>query len=58
MGRMTGEAGQSADKPPGGRRTIHIVLAILVVAILPVLLMDTLVGHIGADGLRSDWLHR
>jgi hypothetical protein len=39
------------DKPSGSQRTIHIVVAALVVVLLPVALMGALVGKFGADAM-------
>jgi hypothetical protein len=39
------------DKPAGVGRGIHVIGAILVVVVLPVVLMDALVGGFGADAM-------
>jgi hypothetical protein len=41
----------SPNKPSGARRAIHIVTAVLVVVILPVVLVDLLVGKFAANAL-------
>jgi hypothetical protein len=45
------ESGEVKDKPSGAQRTIHIVVAALVVVVLPVVLLDALVGHFEADAM-------
>jgi hypothetical protein len=39
------------DKPSSARRAIHIVGAVLVVVVLPVVLLDTLVGKFAANAM-------
>jgi hypothetical protein len=39
------------DKPSSARRVIHVIGAVLVVVVLPVVLMDVLVGGLGADAM-------
>lgn len=39
------------DKPSSTRRTIHVIGAVLVVVVLPVVLMDILVGSFGANAM-------
>ncbi len=45
------EAGEAAEKPSGGRgrRVLHLLGAVLVVVVLPVVLLGVLVGKLGAD---------
>jgi hypothetical protein len=38
-------------KPSGARRLIQVVMAVLVVVVLPVVLMEVLVGHFGANAM-------
>jgi hypothetical protein len=45
------ESGEVRDKPSRAQRTIHIVVAALVVVVLPVVLLDTLVGHFEAEAM-------
>ncbi len=44
-------SGQVKDKPSGAKRAIPIVVAVLVVVVLPVVLMDALVGKFGASAM-------
>lgn len=39
------------DKPPGQGRAMHVIGAILLVVVLPVVLMDVLVGRFGANAM-------
>jgi len=39
------------DKPASARRVIHVLAAVLVVVVLPVVLMDVLVGGFGAEAM-------
>ena len=41
----------AVDPPPSTRRAIHIVAAVLVGVVLPVALVDILVGHFAANAL-------
>ncbi len=55
----TGEAdpaGVPEQKPSRARRMFHILGAVLVVVVLPVVLMDTLVGKFGADAMLTGLL--
>ena len=45
------------DKPSTGRRAIHVIGAILVVVVVPVVLMDALVGSFGADAMLVGLLY-
>lgn len=45
------ESGQATDKPSRAQRGIHIVIAMLVVVVLPVVLLDVLIGHFAADAM-------
>ena len=46
-----GHTEAAPDSPPSTRRAIHIVAAVLVGVVLPVALVDTLVGHFAANAL-------
>ncbi len=52
-GKATGEAAPAGvpGKPSRGRRMMHILAAVLVAAVLPVVLIDALVGKFGADAM-------
>ena len=54
----TGEADPAGvpGKPSRARRMFHILGAVLVVVVLPVVLMDTLVGKFGADAMLTGLL--
>jgi Fusaric acid resistance protein-like len=41
----------ASDKPSGARRAIHIIGAVLVVLVLPVVLVDTFIGKFAANAL-------
>lgn len=45
------DSGEQAAKPSGAQRTIHIVVASLVVIVLPVVLVDAVVGKFGGDAM-------
>ena len=53
MSEATGEAAPAGapDKPSRARRMIHILGAVLVAVVLPVVLIDALVGKFGADAM-------
>src|SRR5262245_9242015 len=51
MSREDVEVGAVRDKPSGARRLIHVVMALFVVVVLPVVLMDVLVGSFGANAM-------
>ena len=46
-----GHTEAAPDPPPSTRRAIHIVAAVLVGVVLPVALVDTLVGRFAANAL-------
>ena len=52
-GQVTAEQTEETtkDKPSRARKVIHIILAVLVVVVLPVVLMDALVGKFGANAM-------
>ena len=51
-GEVTGqEFGDAKDTPSGAMRAIQIGVGVLVVVVLPVMLMDALVGKFGADAM-------
>jgi len=45
------EIAAASDRPSSARRVIHVTGAVLVVVVLPVVLMDALVGGFGADAM-------
>ncbi len=50
-GTSAGVAGGAQDKPSGARRVLHILGALLVTVVLPVLVLNALVGELGAQAM-------
>ena len=44
-------SGEATEKPSGAMRTTHIVVAALVAVVVPVVLMDALIGKFGANAM-------
>ena len=50
-GQVEGGAADASAPPSRARRVVHIVLAVLVAFVVPVLLLDALVGQYGANAM-------
>lgn len=50
-GQVEGGAADASAPPSRARRVIHIVLAVLVAFVVPVLLLDAFVGQYGANAM-------